>query len=71
MLAAGDGEGAARLTKDLQERADRNKKRVHSGEAMDGVNKQNAIFNKSLRRTMEVDIRSQTIKHNLERGTAL
>lgn len=63
----------SRLVKDLQAREERNLKRTKPDDdsTMGGINKQNAIFNKSLSRTMAKDVRAQTIKQNLERGTAL
>jgi hypothetical protein len=64
--------GGEKLMKDLEDRAAKNEKRARlASDVNDGVNKGNARFNKSVERTMSKDARAQTIKQNLERGTAL
>lgn len=72
VLGNDSAQGAERLRQDVTKRADRNAKRMrNSSELKDGISAGNAQFNKALDRTISKDARAQTIKQNLERGTAL
>ncbi|HYE75693.1 MAG TPA: hypothetical protein VEF04_20280 [Blastocatellia bacterium] len=64
--------GAEKLQKDLQQRADRNAKRAKvARDTGEGVNAANAQFLRAVEKNTNKDARTQIIRQNLERGTAL
>lgn len=77
VVLEGEGEDSTeRLQRDLLDRQEKNRRAKRAAEARTGgdgmfVNKANAQFNAGLEKTMAKDARTQRIKQNLERGTAL